>query len=94
MNISTTDYSTKDLKCFELPTQHVNLLSAFTKKSNKVKKQALLDVNMGGFRGNQIMLLSSQLLMPNWGLEFLVDYQAVIKFCRAEYYTQDQWWMY
>jgi hypothetical protein len=28
----------KDLKCFELPTQHVNLLSAFNKKSHRVKK--------------------------------------------------------
>jgi hypothetical protein len=32
------------LKCLELPTQHVNLLSEFNKKSNRVKKQAMIDV--------------------------------------------------
>jgi len=32
------------LKCFELPTQHVNFLSAFNKESNMVKQQAMLDV--------------------------------------------------
>ena len=46
------------LKCFELPTQHVNLLSAFNKKSNRVKKQAMLDVSIGDFKINQIVLLS------------------------------------
>jgi hypothetical protein len=39
------------LKCFELPTQHVNLVSAFNKKS----KQAMLDVNIGDFKVNQIV---------------------------------------
>jgi histone acetyltransferase (RNA polymerase elongator complex component) len=34
------------LKCFELPTQHVKLVSAFNKKSHRVKKQAMLDVNI------------------------------------------------
>ena len=40
------------LKCFELPTQHVNLLSAFNKKSNRVKNQAMLDVGIGDFKIN------------------------------------------
>jgi hypothetical protein len=38
------------LKCFELPTQHVNLLSAFNIKSNRVKKQAMLPVKIGFHR--------------------------------------------
>jgi len=46
------------LKCLELPIQHVNLLSAFNKKSNWVKKQAMIDVNIGDFEINQIVLLS------------------------------------
>jgi hypothetical protein len=54
------------LKCFELPTQHVNLLSVFNKKSNRVKKQAMLDVSTGDFKINQIVLLLPQLLMPYW----------------------------
>ena len=74
------------LKCFWLPTQHVNLVSAFNKKSNRFKNQAMLDVNIGDFKLNQIVLLSPQLLTGAiLGLDFLVDYQAVINF--AERYT-------
>jgi hypothetical protein len=36
----------KGLKCLELQTQHVNLLSAFGKKSNRVKRQAMMDMNI------------------------------------------------
>jgi hypothetical protein len=69
------------LKCFELPTQHVNLLSAFNKKSNRVKKQAMLDVSIGDLRINQIRFLSPQLLTDAiLGLVFLVDYNIVINF--------------
>jgi cellobiose-specific phosphotransferase system component IIC len=69
------------LKCFELPTQHVNLLSAFNKKSNRVKKQAMLDVSIGDFKINQIVLFSLQLLTDAiLGLDFLVDYHEVINF--------------
>ena len=69
------------LKCFELPTQHVNLLSAFNKKSSRVKKQAMLEMNIGDFQLNQIVLLSPQLLTDAiLGLDFLVDHQAVINF--------------
>ena len=67
------------LKCFELPTQHVNLLSAFNKKSNKVKKQAMLDESIGDFKINQNVLLPPQLLTDAiLGLDFLIDYHAVI----------------
>jgi hypothetical protein len=69
------------LKCFELPTQHVNLLSAFNRKSNRIKKQAMLDLNIGNSTINQIMLLSPQLLTDAiLGLDFLVEYKAVIDF--------------
>jgi len=69
------------LKCFELPTQHVNLLSARNKKSNRAKKQAMLRVKIGDFKVNQIVLLSPQLLTDAiLGLNFLVDYKAVINF--------------
>ena len=69
------------LKCLELPTQHVNLLSAFNKKSNRVKTQAMLAVSIGDFKINQIVLLSPQLLTDViLGLDFLVEYHAVISF--------------
>jgi len=69
------------LKCLELPTQHVNLRSAFSRKSNRVKKQAMIYVNIGDFKINQIVLLSPQLLTDAiLGLDFLVDYNAVINF--------------
>jgi hypothetical protein len=69
------------LKCLELPTQHVNLLSAFGKKSNRVKRQAMMDINIGELKVNQIMLLSPQLLTDAiLGLDFLVEHQAVINF--------------
>jgi hypothetical protein len=35
------------LKCPELPTQHVNLVSAFNDRSKRVKKQAFLDADIG-----------------------------------------------
>ena len=50
------------LKCFWLPTQHVNLLSAFNKKSNRTKRQAMLPVNIADVTVNQIVLLSAQIL--------------------------------
>jgi predicted aspartyl protease len=69
------------LKCFELPTQQVNLLSAFNKKTNRFKKQAMLDVKIGDFKINQIVLLSPQLLIDTiLGFDFLVEYKAVINF--------------
>jgi len=70
-------------KCLELPTQHVSLLSAFNKKSNEVKKQAVLDISIGDFRINQIILLSPQLFTDAiLGLDFLLDYHAVISFAQ------------
>jgi hypothetical protein len=46
--------------------QNLNFLSAFNKKRNRVKQQAMLDVKIGDFKINQIALLSPQLLMPYW----------------------------
>jgi hypothetical protein len=59
----------------------VNLLSAFNKKSNRFEKQAMLDVKIGDFKINQIVLLSPQLLTDAiLKLDFLVDYKAVTDF--------------
>ena len=69
------------LKCVELPTQHVNLVSAFSDKSKRVKKQALLEVNNGGPKLDQVVLLSAQLLTEAvLGLDSLINYEAEISF--------------
>jgi hypothetical protein len=71
------------LKCFELPTQNINLLSAFSRKSNRIRKQAMLDVEVGDVEMTQIVLLSPQLLTDViLGLDFLIDSKAVINFAR------------
>jgi hypothetical protein len=46
------------LKCFELPTQLVNLLSTFNNKINSSNRQAMLPVNIADGTVNQIVLLS------------------------------------
>jgi hypothetical protein len=69
------------LQCLELPTQHVNLVGAFNDKSKGVKKQALLEVNIGGTKLDQVVLLSAQLLTEAiLGLDFLINYEAEISF--------------
>jgi len=69
------------LQCLELPTQHVNLISAFSNKSKRVKKQALLEINIGDTKLDQVVLLSAQLLTGViLGLDFLINYGAEISF--------------
>ena len=59
----------------------MNILSVFNKKSKRVKKQAMLDISIGDFKIKQIVLLSQQLLIDViLGLDFLVDYHAMINF--------------
>ena len=71
------------LNCLELPTQHVNLLSAFSKKSNRVKRQALLKFKLTTTEVNQVVLLTPQLVTDViLGLDFLIEYTAVINFAR------------
>jgi predicted aspartyl protease len=69
------------LQCPELPTQHVNLISAFSNRSKRVMKQALLAVNIGNTKLDQVVLLSAQLLTEAiLGLDFLINYGAEISF--------------
>jgi len=69
------------LKCLELPTQHVNLVSAFNDKTKRVKKQTFLDVNIGSTKLDQVVLLSAQLLTEGiLGIDFLIKYEAEISF--------------
>ena len=69
------------LECLELRTQHVNLVSAFNNKSKRVKKQALLEVNIGGTKLDQVVLLPAHLLTEAiLGLDFLINNGAEISF--------------
>jgi hypothetical protein len=65
----------KGFKCLDLPAQNINLVSAFNRKSNRSKKQALLDFKIGNVNINQTVLLSPQLLTDTiLGLNFLMEY--------------------
>jgi hypothetical protein len=76
------------LKCLELPAQNINLVSAFSRKSNRIKKQALLYFKIGNVTVNQIVLLSPQLLTDiSLGLDFLTEYLCH-KFCKAADLTE------
>jgi predicted aspartyl protease len=87
------------LNCLELPTQHLNLVSAFNERSKRIRKQALLGIQIGDSRMDQVVLLSPQLLTHAiLGRDFLIDHAAELsfpdrtvslkineKFCRLEF---------
>jgi hypothetical protein len=65
----------------ELPTQHLNLVTAFNERSRRIRKQALLEIQIGGSAVDQVVLLSPQLLTDAiLGRDFLVDHAAEISF--------------
>jgi hypothetical protein len=66
-------------KCPELPTQHVNRVSALNNKRKRVKKRALLDLDIGSTSLEQVMLLSTQLLNEEIiGSYFLINCEAAV----------------
>ena len=69
------------LNCLELPTQHLNLVSAFNERSKRIRKQALLEIQIGDSTVDQVVLISPQLLTDTiLGLDFLIDHAAEISF--------------
>jgi len=65
----------------ELPRQHLNLVSAFNERSKRIRKQALLEIQIGDSTVDQVVLLPPQLLTDAiLGLEFLIDHAAEISF--------------
>jgi hypothetical protein len=96
-------YNTKlrllGLNCLELPTQHLSLVSAFNERSKRIRKQALLEIQIGDSTVHQVVLLSPQLLTDAiLGLAFLINHAAELsfpdrtvslkineKFCRLEF---------
>ena len=69
------------LDCLELPTQHINLVNAFNTRSQRISKQALLQIIIGDTNLEEIVLLSKQLLADAiLGSDFLVNNEAEISF--------------
>jgi hypothetical protein len=65
----------------ELPTQHLNLVSTFDERSKRIRKQALLEVQICDSTMDQVVLLSPQLLIDTiLGLDFLIDHAAELSF--------------
>jgi len=54
------------LQCLELPTQHVNLVSAFNEKSKRLRKQALLEINIGGTKNKWYCCQLNCSLKQSW----------------------------
>jgi hypothetical protein len=61
-----------ELNCLELPTQHLNLVSAFNERSKRIRKQALLEIQIGDSTADQVVLISSQPLTDAIGRLFRV----------------------
>jgi len=69
------------LNCLELITQHLNLVSAFNERSKRIRKQALLEIQIDDSTVDQVVLLTPQLLTDAiLGLDFLIDHAAEIRF--------------
>jgi hypothetical protein len=64
-----------------MPTKHLNIVSAFNDRSKRIRKQALLEIQIGDNKVDQDVLLSSQLLTDAiLVLDFLIDHAAELSF--------------
>jgi len=69
------------LNCLQLTMQHLNLVSAFNDRSKRIRKQALLEIQIDDSTVDQVVLLSPQLLTNAiLGLDFLIDHAAELSF--------------
>ena len=76
-----SELKTKGLNSLELPTQNVVLKSAFTGRTKRVKRQALIQLRIRNISVDQIILISPQLVTPLLlGMDFCVDNRIVIDF--------------
>jgi hypothetical protein len=61
--------------------QHLNIVSAHNDRSKRIRKQALLEIQIGDNKMDQDVLLSSQLLTDaTLVLDFLIDHAAELSF--------------
>jgi hypothetical protein len=69
------------MDCLELPTQDINLVSTFNTRSQRIRKQALLQIIIDATNLEQIVLLSQKLLADAiLGSDFLINYETEIRF--------------
>jgi len=71
----------KGLDSLELPTQNVVLKSAFTGRTKRIKRQALVKLQIHNVSFDQIILISPHLVPPLLlGIDFCMDNHVVIDF--------------
>ena len=71
----------KQLDSSELPTHNVVLKSAFTGKTKRVKRQALVKLQINNISLDKIILISPQMVTPLLlGMDFCMDNHVVISF--------------
>jgi hypothetical protein len=71
----------KGMNNLELPVQNINLVSAFSDKSRKLKKQAVLTLNFGEVSVDQIFLIAPGLMTEVLlGVDFCVANEVKISF--------------
>ena len=59
-----SEYKARGLKSLELPTQNMVLKSAFTGRTKRVKRQALVKLKVNNVSLDQIILIAPQLVTP------------------------------
>jgi hypothetical protein len=75
------ELKTNGLDSLELPTQNVVLKSAFTGKTKKIRRQALVKLQIANILIDQIILIAPQLVTPFLlGIDFCNDNSVVINF--------------
>jgi hypothetical protein len=74
-------FKARGLHSLELPTQNVVLKSAFTGRTKRVTRQALVKLQINNVSLDQIILISPQLVTPLLlGMDFCMDNHVVIDF--------------
>jgi hypothetical protein len=68
------EFKARGLDSLQLPTQNVALRSAFTGRTKRVKRQALVQLQIDNVSLDQIILISPQLVTPLLlGMDFCMD---------------------
>jgi hypothetical protein len=71
-------FKARGLNSLELPTQNVVLKSAFTGRTRRVRKQALVTLQINNISMDQILLISPHLVTPLLlGMDFCIDNQVI-----------------
>jgi hypothetical protein len=84
------DLKSRGVESLELPTQNLVLVGAFSRKEQRVKKQAYLTLNFGSVSVDQIFLVSGQLLTPMLiGCDFCIANGVILDFQKGNLLLQN-----